>query len=116
MRPVLGQYEYAEFADVLTWVRHFTDVNGPQLAVAFEQYIRLREYYLGEKKDLEAAHIMECLIRNDVGVRRLREDCPDIFQKVNVGRQVEFYEGRFLGWGEELMYDPDLKAVCAYEI
>ena len=114
--PEVGQYEYADFADVLNWIRHFIDVYGPRLAVAFDQYIRLREYYLEERKDLEAARTMECLIKNDVGVRRLREDCPDFFTQVNAGRQVEFYEGKFLGWGDELVYDPDLKAVCAYEI
>jgi hypothetical protein len=114
--PEVGQYEYADFADVLNWVRHFTNVYGPQLAVAFDRYIRLREYYLGEKKNLEAARTMECLIKNDVGVRRLREDCPHFFTQVNSGRQVEFYEGKFLGWGDELVYDPYLKAVCAYEI
>ena len=38
-------YTYADFGDVLNWIRHFTDVYGPQLVVAFDQYIRLREYY-----------------------------------------------------------------------
>jgi hypothetical protein len=53
-----------------------------------------------EENDLEAAHIIECIIKNDVGVRRLREDFPDMFLEAsNIGRRVEFHEGRFLGWG-----------------
>ena len=68
------QYEYVDFADVLNWIRHFIDVYGPQLVVAFDQYIRLREYYLRKRKDLEAARTMECLLNNHIGVRRFRED------------------------------------------
>jgi hypothetical protein len=116
MKPDVGQYEYKDFADVMSWVHHFTDVYGPQLAMDFRQYIRLREYFLEDKKDMEAARIMECLIKNDVGVRRLREDRPDMFEQVHMGRKVEFYEGKFLGWGDELVYDPELKAVVAYPI
>jgi len=92
-------------------------VHGPGLAVAFERYIRQRNYYLEEKKDPEVAHIIECIIKNDVGVRRLREDFPEMFQEVShIGRKVEFHEGRFLGWGGEESYNPERKAVCAYEI
>jgi hypothetical protein len=116
-KPLPGQYDYASFQEVLRWIRHLVDVHGPRMAVAFERYIRLRSYYSEEKKDPEAAHIIECIIKNDVGVRRLREDFPEMFQEVsNIGRQVEFHEGRFLGWGGEVSYNPELKAVCAYEI
>ena len=87
MKPIVDQYEYADFSDVLSWVCYFTDLYGPQLALAFERYIRVRKYYLVEK-DPEVTHIIECLIKNDVGVRRLQEDCLDMFQKINMGRQI----------------------------
>jgi hypothetical protein len=80
----------------------------------FPPVCSVERVFLEEKKDTEAARIMECLIKNKVGVRRLREDRPDMFEQVHVGRKVEFYEGKFLGWGDELVYDPELKAVVAY--
>jgi len=52
-----------------------------------------------EKKDPEVAHIIECIIKSHVGVRRLGEDFPEMIQEVsNIGRKVDFHEGRFLGW------------------
>ena len=116
--PPPGQYEYESFEDVLRWIRRLTEVHGPRLAVAFDRYIRLRGYFLEEEKEPDRAYIIECIIKNDVGVRRLREDCPEMFREPNMGQQVEFHEGRFLGWTDELSDDDiiELRAVCAYEI
>jgi len=113
-----GQYEYESFEEVLRWIRRLTEVHGPRLAVAFDRYIRIRNYFLEEEKEPDRAHIIECIIKNDVGVRRLREDCPEMFQEPNMGREVEFHEGRFLGWTDELSNEEvvGLRAVCAYEI
>lgn len=85
------------------------------MSAAFDQYIRLREYYL-EQKDPEATFTMENLIKNHLGVRRLRDDYPELFINQNEGREVEFHQGKFLGWGDEVVYDPNLKGVVAYEI
>jgi len=83
---------------VLISIRRLVLVQGPRLAVAFERYIRQRNYYLEEKKDPEVAHIIECLIKSHVGVRRLGEDFPEMFERVrNIGRKVDlkvsFWDG-----------------------
>jgi hypothetical protein len=59
---------------------------------------------------------MENLMKNDVGVRRFREDYPEYFDERNKGRGLKFYQGRFLGWRDEVAYDRSLKAVTVYEI
>jgi hypothetical protein len=59
---------------------------------------------------------MENLMKNHVGVRRFEEDYPEYFDKANEGRGLEFYRGRFLGWSDELVYDPTLKSVTVYEL
>jgi hypothetical protein len=114
--PLPGQYDYANFEEVLTWIDRLAVVHGPRLAVAFERYIGMRNCYLEEEKDPEAAHIIESIIKNDVGVRRLNQDFPEMFQESNIGRRVKFHEGKFLGWGDEVSYNPDLKGVCSYQI
>jgi hypothetical protein len=116
--PEIGQYSYADFEEVLKWIRHFTNAYGPtRLGVDFDRYCRIRSYYL-EREDpqLEVAGVIEDVIKNDVGVRRLSEERPEYFTEPNVRRGVNFYQGRFLGWDDELVYDPTLKAVCCYVI
>ena len=113
--PEIGQYEYADFDEVLQSIQHFTTVYGPGLGAAFDRYCRLRSYYLQQNR-LEHALMMGNLIKNDVGVRRLREERPEYFVEPNVGRTMKFYEGRFLGWRDELIFDPKLRSVCCYEI
>lgn len=113
--PEIGQYSYADFEEVLKWIRHFTNVYGPRLGVDFDRYCRIRSYHL-EREEPQIAGVIEDLIKNDVGVRRLKEERPEYFTEPNVGRRVNFYQGRFLGWDDELVYDPTLKAVCCYVI
>ena len=113
--PEIGQYSYADFEEVLKWIRPFTNVYGPRLGVDFDRYCRIRSYYL-EREETQVAGVIEDIIKNDVGVRRLSEERPEYFTEPNVGRSVNFYQGRFLGWQDELVYDPALKAVCCYEI
>jgi hypothetical protein len=99
----------------LVWeITHFTDVYGPRLDAAFDRYCRIWSYHLEQDEPVVAGAI-ENIIKNDVGVRRLREERPEYFTEPNVGRSVKFYQGRFLGWQHELVYDPTLKAVCCYE-
>lgn len=97
------------------WIKHFATVYGYSLGAAFERYTRLRAYYLTEDNK-QGAQTIENLIKNDVGVRRLRQECPHYFDEKNKGRSVEFYQGKFLGWTDELKFDPTLRAVSVYEI
>jgi len=113
--PKAGQYEYGDFEDVLEWIRHFTEVYGPSLGFAFQRYCGLRSYYL-QQSNLEGAQAIENLIKNDVGVRRLREEYPEYFDETNKGRDLKFHTGKFLGWGDVVGYNAALKAVSVYEI
>jgi hypothetical protein len=112
--PEIGQYEYADFDEVLQWIQHFTTVFGFRVGAWFDGPCRLRSYYL-EQNRLELVLMMENIIKNDIGVERLREERPEYFMESNVGRTMKFYEGRFLGWRDELIFDPKLRAVTCYE-
>ena len=113
--PKVGQYDYQDFSEVEGWILRLTKVYGPALGDAFEPFCKSRSRYLEEKK-FEWAQGMENIIKNDVGVRRLREDHPEYFDDSNKGRGLTFYQGKFLGWDEEVGYNPMLKAVVIYEI
>lgn len=85
------------------------------MGVAFEPFLKARRMYIDEKRS-DGMACMENLIKNEIGVRRLHEDCPEYFEESNKGRYLEFHQGKFLGWRDELIYDPKLKSVTGYEI
>lgn len=95
-------------------MKHFTDVHGPFLASAFERYSKLRLYYLDEK-NVYAAKMIENLMKNHIGIRRLVEESPN-FVELHMGKVARFHEGKFLGWRGEDDCDTDLQGVIAYEI
>jgi len=113
--PKVGQYDYKDFSELESWILRLTKVHGLALRNAFEPFCKSRSRYLEEKK-FEWAQGMENLIKNHVGVRRLKEDHPEYFDDSNKGRGLKFYQGRFLGWSDEVAYNPQLKAVGIYEI
>ena len=113
--PKVGQYDYKDFSEVESWILRLTKVHGLALRDAFEPLFKSRSRCLEEKK-LEWVQGMENLIKNHVGARRFKEDYPEYFDESNKGRGLRFYQGRFLGWSDEVAYNPKLKGAGIYEI
>src|SRR6266496_366217 len=57
----------------------------------------------------------ENLLKNDVRIQRLEEDIPNL-REVYLDRTATFHQGKFLGWQEDVEYDPSLRGVCCFEI
>lgn len=95
-------------------MKHFNDMHGPSLASAFDRYLKLRQYYFDEK-NVYAATMIENLVKNHVGIRRLVGESPN-FVELHVGKVARFHEGKFLGWQGEDDCDADLQGIIAYEI
>ena len=47
----------------------------------------------------------ENLLKNDVRIQRLEEDIPNL-REVYLDRTATFHQGKFLGWQEDVEYDP----------
>ena len=99
--PAVGQYEYADFQEVRTWIDRLVGVYGYlSTCASFEYYKDLRDHYLKEGKPQYAESIVN-IIKNNIGVRRLKNDCPEYFGKEYEGRSMMFCRGKFIGWGDD---------------
>jgi len=107
-----GQYEYSDFDEVLKWVDHFVKVKGP--APGFTRFVGLREYYINKGMD-DRVRSVENLLKNGVGIQRLEEDIPNL-RELYLDRTAKFHQGKFLGWQEDVEYDPSLRGVCCFQI
>jgi len=73
-----------------------------------------RDHFL-RINNVGAAELMQDLVKNEIGIRRLEEDYPQLRETYS-GRFAKFHQGRFLGWLVYGDYDPALKGLCCYEI
>jgi len=109
--PLPGQYEYSSFEALLIWVDQCIKVH-PTLAIPFERFISLRQHYISKNNQAGITSI-ENLIKNEVGIRRLVAEIPNFEAKYS-GRGPTFYQGRFIGWKDEIRYDPKMKGMQSY--
>jgi hypothetical protein len=113
--PDVGQYEYKDFEEVQTWIDRLVGKYGYQLGASFEYYKALRDHYVREGNP-QYGESMVNIIKNDIGVRRLKNDCPVYFSKVYEGRSMMFYQGKFIGWGDEGVWKPTMRGVIGWRV
>ena len=93
---LVGQYAYKDFSEAEKWIKHFTNEDEPDTGLSFEYYLELRCRYLRERNPLAAQSVVN-IIKNDLSVRRLKQDAPEIFDAANKGKDLLFYQG--YSWG-----------------
>ncbi len=109
--PLPGQYEYSSFEGLLLWVDQCIKVH-PTLATDFQRLISLRQHYISEDNQPGITSI-ENIIKNEVGIRILVAEIPNFEAKYS-GWGPTFYQGRFIGWKDEIRYDSKMKGMQSY--
>jgi len=113
-RPVIGQYTYDSFEDVISQIKRISEKIGGGLQRDFDDYIEVRGFYLSQG-DLHTATCIENVIKNHVGIRRLVEDYPDLTE-TRAGQFARFHEGRLLGWRGDENDVITLPGIIGYEL
>jgi hypothetical protein len=67
-----GQYEYNSFDEVLVWVNKYKERYG---VTSMDYFLVSRDYFLSINY-VGAAELMQDLVKNEIGIRRLEEDYP----------------------------------------
>jgi hypothetical protein len=109
-----AQYSYDNFDQVLVWITHFSSDFVKCTAAYFWRHLRVRDCYLS-RGDTGGVESVENLIKNYVGYLRFEEETENFRQKF-AGKCAVFWQGKFLGWLEDVPYNPSLRGVVLYEI